>query len=132
VRGNINSVFAPSSVVFIWRQHWTPAEGMTEEAAFMPFVGHVNAAFFAENELGEFLHCGARDVCAVWALGFHARLLAMAALDRQAVNPTDLDVLTDKPRSSDVDWCVQSEQCAQRANIAPREPEKLEELHSPV
>ena len=37
-----------TSAVFMWRDQWTPAKGMTEEAAFMPVIGHVNAAFFAE------------------------------------------------------------------------------------
>lgn len=38
-----------TSAVFIWRDHWTPAKGMSEGAAFMPIIGHVNAAFFAED-----------------------------------------------------------------------------------
>jgi len=37
-----------TSAVFMWRDHWNPAKGMSEEAAFMPIIGHVNAAFFAE------------------------------------------------------------------------------------
>jgi hypothetical protein len=37
-----------TAAVFTWRQHWTPEKGMSESAAFMPFVGHINAAFFAE------------------------------------------------------------------------------------
>ena len=37
-----------TSAVFMWRDHWNPAKGMSEETAFMPIIGHVNAAFFAE------------------------------------------------------------------------------------
>lgn len=37
-----------TSAVVICRDHWTPAKGMSEYAAFMPVIGHVNAAFFAE------------------------------------------------------------------------------------
>jgi hypothetical protein len=38
-----------TSAVFMWRDHWNPAKGMSEGAAFMPVIGHVNAAFFAES-----------------------------------------------------------------------------------
>jgi hypothetical protein len=34
--------------VIAWREHWTPEKGMSESAAFMPFVGHINAAFFSD------------------------------------------------------------------------------------
>jgi hypothetical protein len=37
-----------TAVVFACRQSWTPAKGLTEEAAFMPVLGHVNAAFFSD------------------------------------------------------------------------------------
>ncbi len=37
-----------AAAVFAWRQQWTLEKGMSESAAFMPFVGQVNAAFFAE------------------------------------------------------------------------------------
>jgi hypothetical protein len=36
------------ALVCVWRDTWTPARGMSESAAFMPFLGHVNAAFLAE------------------------------------------------------------------------------------
>jgi hypothetical protein len=36
------------ALVCVWRDTWTPARGMTESAAFMPFLGHVNAEFLAE------------------------------------------------------------------------------------
>jgi hypothetical protein len=35
-------------VVETWRDHWTPEKGLTESAAFMPVLGHMNAAFFAD------------------------------------------------------------------------------------
>ena len=44
-----------TSAVVIWRDHWTPTKGMSEEAAFMPVVGHFNAAFFAEAGWLEYL-----------------------------------------------------------------------------
>lgn len=34
--------------VLVWRESWTPARGLTDDAAFMPIVGHVNATFFSE------------------------------------------------------------------------------------
>jgi hypothetical protein len=37
-----------TAVVFARRQSWTPAKGLTEEAAFMPVLGHLNAAFFSD------------------------------------------------------------------------------------
>ncbi len=37
-----------TAVVFEWRQNWTPAKGFTEEAAFMPVLGHLNATFFSD------------------------------------------------------------------------------------
>ena len=36
------------AAVVIWRNSWTPEKGFTDEAAFMPIVGHVNAAFFSD------------------------------------------------------------------------------------
>lgn len=35
-------------IVVAWRNSWAPEKGMSEAAAFIPIVGHVNAAFFAE------------------------------------------------------------------------------------
>jgi hypothetical protein len=35
-------------VVIMWRQHWTPEKGLTESAAFMPVLGHMNSFFFAD------------------------------------------------------------------------------------
>jgi hypothetical protein len=43
------------AIVLAWRDSWTPARGMTESAAFMPILGHVNAEFFAEAGFLEFL-----------------------------------------------------------------------------
>jgi hypothetical protein len=37
-----------TSAVVAWRQHWTPGKGLTESAAFIPVLGHMNAAFFAD------------------------------------------------------------------------------------
>jgi hypothetical protein len=37
-----------TAVVFAWRQNWRPEKGLSESAAFMPFVGHINAAFFSD------------------------------------------------------------------------------------
>jgi hypothetical protein len=37
-----------TAAVFAWRQNWTPAKGLTEDAAFMPVLGHVNAEFFSD------------------------------------------------------------------------------------
>ena len=37
-----------TAVVIAWRQHWTPEKGMSDSAAFMPFVGHINAEFFSD------------------------------------------------------------------------------------
>jgi len=34
--------------VIVLRQHWTAEKGMSDSAAFMPFVGHINAAFFSD------------------------------------------------------------------------------------
>ena len=42
-------------VVSAWRQSWTPAKGLSDEAAFMPVVGHVNAAFFSDYLWLEYL-----------------------------------------------------------------------------
>jgi hypothetical protein len=42
-------------IVLAWRESWTSARGMTETAAFMPILGHVNAEFFAEAGFWEFL-----------------------------------------------------------------------------
>ncbi len=35
-------------VVFIRREIWTPSQGVNDDAMFLPFIGHVNAVFFAE------------------------------------------------------------------------------------
>jgi hypothetical protein len=43
------------AIVLAWRESWTPAQGLTESAAFMPILGHVNAEFFAEAGFLEFL-----------------------------------------------------------------------------
>lgn len=37
-----------TGAVVAWRQNWTPAKGLTEEAAFMPVIGHLNATFFSD------------------------------------------------------------------------------------
>lgn len=37
-----------TAAVIAWRQHWTPERGMSDSAAFMPFVGHINATFFSD------------------------------------------------------------------------------------
>jgi hypothetical protein len=37
-----------TAAVFVWRDHWNPADGMSEPAQFMPIVGHVNAQFFSD------------------------------------------------------------------------------------
>jgi hypothetical protein len=37
-----------TAAVLLWRDNWTPKKGMSDAAAFMPIVGHVNAEFFSE------------------------------------------------------------------------------------
>jgi len=37
-----------TAAVIAWRQHWSPERGMSDSAAFMPFLGHINAPFFAD------------------------------------------------------------------------------------
>lgn len=48
-------LFLYTAAVVWWRDQWTPEKGMTDAAAFMPIVGHINAAFFAEYGFLEFL-----------------------------------------------------------------------------
>ena len=48
-------LFAYTALVLSWRETWTPALGMSETAAFLPILGHVNAEFFAEEGFWEFL-----------------------------------------------------------------------------
>ena len=37
-----------TAAVLAWRNNWTPEKGLSESAAFLPFVGHINAAFFSD------------------------------------------------------------------------------------
>jgi hypothetical protein len=44
-----------TGLVVWWRDQWTPQKGMTETTAFMPIIGHINAAFFSDFLFVEFL-----------------------------------------------------------------------------
>jgi hypothetical protein len=44
-----------AGLVVWWRDQWTPQKGMTEAAAFMPVIGHINAVFFSDFLFLEFL-----------------------------------------------------------------------------
>ena len=48
-------LFAYTALVLAWRESWTPARGMTESAAFLPILGHLNAEFFGNEGFWEFL-----------------------------------------------------------------------------
>jgi hypothetical protein len=48
-------LFAYTALVLAWREGWTPARGMSESAAFLPILGHVNAEFFGNEGFWEFL-----------------------------------------------------------------------------
>jgi hypothetical protein len=37
-----------TAAVLFWRNEWTPGKGMSESAAFMPVIGHINAEFFSD------------------------------------------------------------------------------------
>ena len=37
-----------TALVIFWREQWTPEKGLSDSAAFMPVVGHINAEFFAD------------------------------------------------------------------------------------
>jgi hypothetical protein len=37
-----------TAAVLAWRNNWTHEKGMSDSAAFLPFVGHINAAFFSD------------------------------------------------------------------------------------
>jgi hypothetical protein len=41
-------LIAYTAAVFFWRNQWTPAQGMSDSAQFMPIVGHINAEFFSD------------------------------------------------------------------------------------
>lgn len=43
------------AVVLAWRQNWAPSKGLTDEAAFIPVIGHLNAIFFSEFLWMEYL-----------------------------------------------------------------------------
>jgi hypothetical protein len=44
-----------TGLVYWWREQWTPEKGLTDGAAFLPVVGHINAAFFSDFLFLEFL-----------------------------------------------------------------------------
>jgi hypothetical protein len=46
-----------TALVLVWRQQWKPADGLSASAAFLPFIGNVNAAFFSEFLWLEYLIC---------------------------------------------------------------------------
>lgn len=48
-------LFAYTALVLAWREGWTPARGMSESAAFLPILGHINAEFFGNEGFWEFL-----------------------------------------------------------------------------
>jgi hypothetical protein len=41
-------LFLYAAFVWEWREHWDISKGMSENAAFGPVVGHINAYFFKE------------------------------------------------------------------------------------
>jgi uncharacterized membrane protein len=41
-------LFLYAAFVWEWREHWDISQGLSENAAFGPLVGHINAFFFAE------------------------------------------------------------------------------------